>query len=163
MKRGIRMTDTDKHPPNYAHTDKDMVKMEVNLDDTPGEWLGYVMELLFASGANDVFYSPIYMKKNRPGVMLQLLCSQEKLPEMKKIVLQETTTLGIRYYPLTVYRAERDFIKVKTKWGPITVKRGFYEGSVVQQSPEYEDCRYIADRHHVPLKQVYAEVWKALD
>ncbi|MFD2210069.1 nickel insertion protein [Virgibacillus halophilus] len=154
---------TDKHPPSYAHTDEDMVKMEVNLDDTPGEWLGYVMELLFASGANDVFYAPIYMKKNRPGIMLQLLCSQEKLSEMKKILLEETTTLGIRYYPLTVYRAERDFIKVGTKWGEITVKRGFYEGKAVQQAPEYEECRQIAETYHVPLKQVYEEVWKALD
>ncbi len=65
------------HPPNQEHTDDQMIKVEVNLDDTPGEWLGYVMDKLFEAGANDVYYTPIYMKKNRPAVQLQLLCSQE--------------------------------------------------------------------------------------
>jgi hypothetical protein len=60
------------------HTDHDMIKIEVNLDDIPGEWLGHVMDLLFQSGANDVFYIPIYMKKNRPGTMLQVLCENKK-------------------------------------------------------------------------------------
>lgn len=73
-----------KHPPNVEHIDEDMMKVEVNLDDTPGEWMGYVMDKLFAAGANDVIYSPIYMKKNRPGILLQLLCSREKLETLRK-------------------------------------------------------------------------------
>ena len=66
-----------KHPPNHEHIDHEMFKMEVNLDDISGEILGYLMDLLIESGANDVYYTSIYMKKNRPGILLQLLCSQE--------------------------------------------------------------------------------------
>lgn len=134
--------------------------MEVNLDNISGEWLGYVMDLLFESGANDVFYTPIYMKKNRPGVLLQLLCHKGKLPVMKDILFKETTTLGIRYYPLTVHRLERMFYEVRTKWGPVKLKVGMHEGKAVQKTPEYEDCRKIAQLHDIPLKKVYEEVWK---
>ncbi|MGW6381730.1 nickel insertion protein [Peribacillus butanolivorans] len=150
------------HPPNHEHIDDQMIKMEVNLDDISGEWLGYVMDLLFELGANDVFYTPIFMKKNRPGVLLQLLCSQQMIPEMKKILFAETTTLGIRYYPLTVHRLERSFSKVHSLWGAVTVKKGVYGGQLVQQAPEFEDCRKIAVENNIPLKQVYEEVWKCL-
>ncbi|WP_226035395.1 nickel insertion protein [Aquibacillus saliphilus] len=149
-------------PPNYEHIDDQMVKMEVNLDDISGEWLGYVMDILFESGANDVFYTPIFMKKNRPGVLLQLLCSKKNINQMKEILLKETTTLGIRYYPLTVHRMERQFIKVQTEWGKVTVKQGLSDGEVFQSSPEYEDCKEIAKRHNIPLKKVYEQVWRAL-
>ncbi|WP_085991132.1 nickel insertion protein [Oceanobacillus senegalensis] len=152
-----------KHPPNNEHIDSNMIKMEVNLDDISGEWLGYVMDRLFEAGANDVFYTPIYMKKNRPGILLQLLCSNGKMEKMKDILLKETTTLGIRYYPLTVHRMERRFIKVETPWGTITVKQGVdKDGEVFQSSPEYEDCKKIAENHGIPLKQVYEAVWSRL-
>ncbi|WP_308128877.1 nickel insertion protein [Bacillus sp. sid0103] len=150
------------HPSNHEHIDEQMVKMEVNLDDIPGEWLGYVMDLLFEAGANDVFYSPIYMKKNRPGVLLQLLCSQKYVSKIKEILFMETTTLGVRYYPLTVHRLERMFRKVPTEWGPVTVKEGIYNGQVVQSAPEFEECKSIARLHNIPLKKVYEMVWKAL-
>ncbi|HET7627771.1 MAG TPA: nickel insertion protein [Bacillales bacterium] len=149
-------------PGNREHVDENMVKMEVNLDDMPGEWLGHVMDLLFDAGANDVFYIPIYMKKNRPGVMLQLLCHQEDLERMERILFTETTTLGIRYVPTTVHRLERRFYKVNTEWGEVTVKEGRLKGKVVQRSPEFEDCRAIAEKHGVPLKYVYHAVWKRL-
>ena len=151
-----------KHPPNHDHIDQEMVKMEVNLDDISGEILGYLMDLLIESGANDVYYTSIYMKKNRPGILLQLLCSQEKIDKMKRILFTETTTLGVRYYPLTVHRTERRFRKVTTKWGDVTVKEGIYEGQVIQSSPEYEECKKIAEDHKIPLKKVYEEVWKQL-
>ncbi|MGN8645946.1 nickel insertion protein [Gracilibacillus sp. HCP3S3_G5_1] len=151
-----------KHPPNHEHTDENMIKVEVNLDDTPGEWLGYVMDKLFDAGANDVYYTPIYMKKNRPAVQLQLLCSENHLTDIKDILLSETTTLGIRYYPLTVYRMERRTRTVETGWGPVTVKEGMQQGKVVKASPEYEDCKKIAEQHGIPLKDIYHIVWKKL-
>lgn len=147
-------------PPNEEHIDDQMIKLEVNLDNISGEWLGYVMDLLFDAGANDVFYTPIYMKKNRPAFMLQLLCSAEKLPQMKEILFKETTTLGVRYYPLSVHRLERSFRKVTTKWGVVTVKEGYFGGELVQKAPEYEECRQIAEKNQLPLKAVYEEVWK---
>ncbi len=146
-------------PPNEEHIDDQMLKVEVNLDDIPGEWLGYVMDLLFESGANDVYYTPIYMKKNRPGILVQLLCHRDKLEQIRDILLKETTTLGIRYYPLTVYRAERKFRQVQTEWGPVTVKEGMYNGQVIQRAPEFEECKAIADTYKVPLKKVYEQVW----
>ncbi|MDS9472479.1 nickel insertion protein [Sporosarcina pasteurii] len=150
------------HPPNHAHIDDAMFKVEVNLDDISGEILGYVMDLLIDAGANDVYYTPIYMKKNRPAILLQLLCSKSKLNKMKEILFQETTTLGVRYYPLTVHRMERSFRKVSTKWGEVTVKEGILDGQVIKSSPEFEECKEIAEANHVPLKHVYEEVWKKL-
>lgn len=150
------------HPPNHAHIDDEMFKIEVNLDDISGEILGYVMDLLIDAGANDVYYTPIYMKKNRPAVLLQLLCSASKLEKMKRILFTETTTLGIRYYPLTVHRMERTFRIITTAWGDITVKEGLLDGKVIKSSPEYEDCKKIAETYQIPLKTVYEEVWKRL-
>jgi len=152
----------NKLRPDHEHTDHNMMKIEVNLDDTPGEWLGYVMDKLFDAGANDVYYTPIYMKKNRPAILLQLLCSDINFQHIKKILLAETTTLGIRYYPLTVFRMERRTRFVKTKWGMVTVKEGWQDYEVVKSSPEYEECRRIAEHYQVPLKDVYQEVWKNL-
>mgnify|MGYP001351509358 CR=1 FL=1 len=149
-------------PPNEEHIDEAMVKMEVNLDDISGEVLGYVMDLLFEAGANDVYYTPIFMKKNRPGVLLQILCSKKSLNKMKEILFKETTTLGVRYYPLTVHRMERTFTKVETKWGAVTVKLGIFNGEIVQRSPEYEECKKLAETHNLPLKKIYEMVWKAV-
>lgn len=151
------------HPHNNEHIDDEMIKLEVNLDDVSGEWLGYVMDLLFDAGANDVFYTPIYMKKNRPGVLLQLLSSRHKLDKMKEILFKETTTLGVRYYPLTVHRLERKFKIIETVWGPVTVKEGYHAGDLVQRAPEYEECKEIAKQYNVPLKQVYEQVWKTFN
>lgn len=156
----------DARPARYRslaeEIDPGMMKVEVNLDDAPGQLLGHVMELLFEAGANDVFYSPIYMKKNRPAVMLQLLCSADHLPKMESILFRETTTLGIRSFPLTVHRLARRFMKVATEYGEVTVKVGSYEGEVVQRAPEYEECRAIARTKGLPLKLVYEAVWRAL-
>lgn len=145
------------------HIDHDMIKIEVNLDDISGEWLGHVMDLLLDAGANDVFYVPIYMKKNRPGTLLQLLCQSNQKFEMMDIIFKETTTLGVRYYPLSVKRLGRQFKKVETPWGPVSVKEGLLKGKIVQQAPEYSDCKALADKHGIPLKLVFQEVWKQLN
>ncbi|RCW76726.1 hypothetical protein DFR57_1021 [Saliterribacillus persicus] len=150
-------------PPDYEHVDSEMLKVEVNLDDTPGEWLGYVMDKLFEAGANDVYYTPIYMKKNRPAVLLQLLCSEDKLDDMKEILLSETTTLGFRYYPLHVFRMERSTRVIDTKWGPVTLKEGWQDGKVIKASPEYEDCRKLAEKNQIALKDIYQAVWEVVE
>lgn len=146
----------------YEHTDHQMTKIEVNLDDIPGEWLGYVMDLLLKAGANDVFYIPIYMKKNRPGTMLQVLCPENRLENMMSIIFRETTTLGVRHYPLSVKRLGRRFTEIQTPWGAISVKEGIMDGEVIQQSPEYDQCKEIAVKYNIPLKKIYQEVWKRL-
>lgn len=153
---------SQRFPHHEEHIDSSMIKVEVNLDDMPGEWLGYVMEALFDLGANDVFYTPIYMKKNRPGVMLQLLCESAKLDEVKSLLFQETTTLGLRYYPISVHRLERAFYQVETALGSVTVKQGIHQGVVVENAPEYEECRAIAEEYHLPIKEVYRLVWEKI-
>ncbi|CAH0343847.1 nickel insertion protein [Bacillus sp. CECT 9360] len=147
----------------FEHTDHEMIKIEVNLDDIPGEWLGHVMDLLFDAGANDVFYVPIYMKKNRPGTMLQVLCSESRSESIMNIIFQETTTLGVRYYPLSVKRLGRQFKEIQTPWGAVSVKEGLLNNKVVQQSPEYSQCKEIADKYGVPLQKVYQAVWTHLN
>ncbi|MDQ0162391.1 nickel pincer cofactor biosynthesis protein LarC2 [Aeribacillus alveayuensis] len=142
------------------HEDVNMIKLEVNIDNISSEWLGYTMDKLLKEGANDVFYVPIFMKKNRPAYMMQVLCDQKILENIKRIIFEETTTLGIRYYPVTVHRLGRRFVERKTPWGVVKIKQGIYNGQIVQESPEYEDCKNIADRHQIPLKKIYDYVWK---
>lgn len=85
-----------------------------------------------------------------------------KIGNAKEILLEETTTLGIRYYPITMHWMERRFNHVETEWGPVTVKQGQKDGKVFLSSPEYEDCKKIAEANHIPLKEVYAAVWRQL-
>lgn len=142
--------------------DPDTIKIEANLDDTTGELLGFVMDKLFEAGALDAYYVPIYMKKNRPAVLLSVLCRPDRFPAIRSLIFRETTTLGLRYLPITVHRLERRFRTVTTRWGEIHVKSGFYENNLVQEAPEYEDCRRVAEANGVSLKEVYAEVWRLL-
>ncbi len=144
------------------HVDKRMLKVEVNLDDAPATLLGYVLERLFEIGVNDAFYTPVYMKKNRPGALLQVLCEAGLLDRVKEVVFRETTTLGVRYYPVTMHRLERRFFAVQTEWGSVSVKEGFFRGESVQLSPEYEDCRRLAREAKVPIKRVYEAAAKAI-
>ncbi|MGO4886666.1 nickel insertion protein [Anaerobacillus sp. MEB173] len=147
---------------NHEHIDENMFKIEVNLDDMSGELIGHLMEELLAKGANDVYYTPIYMKKNRPGILLSVLVSVDAVEKIKEVLFRETTTFGLRYTPFIVHRLGRDFIEVGTQWGIVRVKQAIYKGTIIQQSPEYEDCRLIAQREEIPLKQVYEEVYKQL-
>ncbi|MFV9511584.1 nickel insertion protein [Tepidibacillus sp. LV47] len=137
------------------HIDDQMIKIEVTIDDMNPEFYGYIMEGLFALGVNDVYIQPVIMKKNRPGQVLNVLCSNKMREKVIDFLFQETTTLGIRYTPYTVYRLEREFIKVETKWGECTVKIGKRQGKVVQVAPEYEKCVALAKENQVPLKWVY--------
>ncbi len=146
----------------YEHIDTKTIKIEVNIDDMSAELLGHLMDKLISEGANDVYYIPIYMKKNRPAIMLQILCHEEKLNKLKNIIFTETTTFGLRYFPLEVHRLERRFSSLNTTWGPVTIKEGLFQGKVVQRSPEYDDCKKISSKANIPLKDVYANVWKKL-
>ncbi|WP_257985179.1 LarC family nickel insertion protein [Bacillus sp. T33-2] len=141
------------------HIDGGMMKLEVNLDDISAEWLGYLMDKLFDTGVNEAYYIPIYMKKNRPGILLHVLCHSKKLEKVKEVIFLETTTLGLRYFPIHTHRLERTFSVVETPWGTVNVKKGYYSGVMTQASPEYEDCKKIAEREKIPLKVVFQEVW----
>ncbi len=138
------------------------VMIEANIDDMNPEFYEHVMGRLFALGAMDVFLTPIYMKKNRPAVMLSVLLEeQELLNEALALIFEETTTLGIRLYQVERRKLIREQVMVETAYGQVAVKVGRAGGQVLNVSPEYEDCRRVAARQGLPLKMVYDQVKKA--
>ncbi|MGE5701352.1 MAG: nickel insertion protein [Clostridia bacterium] len=139
------------------HVDEGMLLLQVNLDDCTAEWIAYTSERLFAAGANDVTVIPLTMKKSRQGSMLQVLCYRSQLEAMKTILFQETTTFGVRYFPVAVHRLGRRFVTVQTSWGEVPVKIGYHRGQPVQVSPEYDVCARLARDAAVPLGVVYEE------
>jgi uncharacterized protein (DUF111 family) len=129
--------------------------LETNLDDLPPEVIGYCYDLLLAAGALDVFSTPIFMKKNRPGVLLSVLASEEKLPALEEILFRETTTFGIRRYSVSRHKLNRKPCTVSTPWGPVQGKLGWQQDRTPVFSPEYEDCARVARQHGVALRDVY--------
>ncbi|MFC0272077.1 nickel insertion protein [Metabacillus herbersteinensis] len=140
---------------SVEHVDFEMLMIEVNLDDCTGETLGFTMEKLLKAGANDVFYTPIFMKKNRPAYKLSILTSKEIQEKIESIIFHETSSFGFRFYPIACHRMGRNFYNAKTEWGTVSVKIGIYKDEIVQISPEYEDCKQLADKHNIPLHKVY--------
>jgi hypothetical protein len=100
------------------------------------------------------------MKKMRPATKLSVLCSNLKEPAMLDIIFKQTTTLGLRKYQVEKTMLNRNFIKVKTKWGDVTVKEAFYNNEMIKFKPEYEDCKRIAKEKDIPIKMVIDEVNK---
>jgi uncharacterized protein (TIGR00299 family) protein len=135
--------------------------LETNLDDVPAEVIGYCYERLLAAGALDVFSTPIFMKKNRPAVMLSVLAPLDSLPALEDILFRETSTFGIRRYPVNRTKLERRPCTVQTPWGPVQGKLGWRDGQPPLFSPEYEDCARVARQFGVALREVYALAQKA--
>jgi len=136
--------------------DADLITvLEANLDDMNPEWFEYAQEQLFAQGALDVFYTPIFMKKNRPATKLTVLCESGKVDVLADVLFRDTSTFGVRTYEVRRQKLQRFSQVVDTRYGLIAVKIGQWRGQVVQVSPEYESCRQVARRCGVPLKDVY--------
>jgi uncharacterized protein (TIGR00299 family) protein len=145
-----------------APAERDQVwVLETNLDDLPAEVVGYCYDLLLAAGALDVFSTPIFMKKNRPGVLLSVLALEAALPALEEILFRETTTFGVRRYPVSRHKLNRKPVTVSTPWGPVQGKLGWREGRSPVFSPEYEDCARVARQHGVALREVYAQAQRA--
>lgn len=132
-------------------------KLESNIDDCTGESLGYVMERLFAAGARDVHYTPVYMKKNRPGYQLNVVCDEAKAGELEQIIFQETTTIGIRRIRTERAVLEREGRTVATSFGDIDVKICCGSG-VRKLYPEYESVAAVCRRENLPFDRVYMTV-----
>lgn len=129
--------------------------LETNLDDLPGEVVGYATTQLLAAGALDAFVTPIQMKKNRPGVMVTVLCDESRIPELEAILFRETTTLGIRRYPVSRHKLRREAVLVETAFGAIKGKLGWLDGRPPTFSPEYDDCARVASSRGIALREVY--------
>lgn len=133
---------------------QEVVLLECNLDDMTGEALGYVLEQLLAAGALDAWFTPIYMKKNRPGVILSALCMPDEARALRGLLLRETQTLGVRWRTLYREVAERRMVIVSTAWGEVHCKLKLLDGRVVDAKPEYEDCAALARQHDRPLREI---------
>jgi pyridinium-3,5-bisthiocarboxylic acid mononucleotide nickel chelatase len=131
---------------------------ECNIDDMNPEMYEYVMNKLFEAGADDVFFQQIIMKKTRPAVKISALSDSHKVPQLERILLTETTTLGVRHYPVQKNMLQREIRTIETKWGLVHVKVGIFQGEVIKSKPEYLDCLNISKANNLPLADVYKEV-----
>ncbi len=129
--------------------------LETNLDDLPGEVVGYTMTQLMEAGALDAYLTPIQMKKNRPGVMVSVLCDESRIPALEDLLFRETATLGIRRYPVSRHKLKRQAVEVDTPLGRIRGKLGWLGERPPTFSPEYDDCARIAAAQGIPLREVY--------
>ena len=159
----VRGLSTIHHPPstNLDWEVDRIAVLETNLDDINAEILGSFVENALAAGALDVFHTPIQMKKNRPGVLLTVLCAEADADKFSELLLRETTAFGVRRTIAERRKLQREFATVKTKFGNVTVKLGKLNGKVVQTAPEFESCKKLAAQKKVPLKQIYEAASKA--
>lgn len=132
-----------------------MLLMETNIDDMTGEMLAHVQARLLEAGAADAWLVPVQMKKGRPGVVLSVLCSEEQEEELVRLILRETSTLGVRVRPVRRWEAEREVLEFQSSLGPAVAKVKELPGEPPRVSPEYEACRRLAEARGLPLAQVY--------
>ncbi len=152
LQRGVGDADTDW-----------VTTLSTNIDNMSGELFGGLMERLLASGALDVSYTPMQMKKNRPAILLTVVCSLEKGEELAYLLLRETTTLGVRIQQARRLKAQRTFQHIDTPLGPMLVKVKRLGSKIISASAEYEECQRIANERDIPLADVYtlAQHWIA--
>jgi uncharacterized protein (TIGR00299 family) protein len=135
----------------------EILVLETNIDNTTPEILGYLSEKLLEKGALDVFFIPVFMKKGRPGTLLSVLCNPEKLNQLSSIIFSETGTIGLRTQFHLRKKLPRKIVVIKTKFGKARVKL-IKDGDKVYVSPEFEDCKILAGRNNLPLREIYKEV-----
>ncbi len=141
------------------HSDR-TVMVEASIDDMNPEIYGFLMDRLFADGALDVYWIPIYMKKNRPGTMIQVLCPVHLKETVVERILTETTTLGVRYYAMDRRMLPREEIRVQTRFGEVDVKKVRDPHQSIRWVPEFEACKTIALDQGLPLREVYDTILK---
>lgn len=135
--------------------------LETNLDDISGELIGHCTTKLAEAGALDVYTTAVQMKKNRPGVVLTVLCPALLVNKLEKIIFRETTSLGVRRWPVSRHKMERRPHQVETPWGPVAGKLAWIAGMPESFSPEFDSCREVAEKHQVPLKDVFEAARRA--
>jgi len=129
--------------------------VSTNIDDMNPEFYDYVIERLLDAGAHDVWLTPIQMKKTRPGTIITVLCSPGDATALKRILLEETSTFGLRTSTVMKKAIEREIVRVETPWGKVAVKVGRESNRITNVSPEFADCARIAGEQGVPIKEVF--------
>jgi pyridinium-3,5-bisthiocarboxylic acid mononucleotide nickel chelatase len=138
-----------------------VVVLECEIDDMNPQIYGMLMERLLAEGARDVFYTPVQMKKNRPGTLLTIVAPPAGRERLTATLFAETTTIGVRYREMTRECLERETVSVPTPYGDVRIKVARRNGEVMNAAPEFEDCARLAAERGVPLKDVQAAASKA--
>jgi len=136
--------------------------LECNIDDMNPEWYDHLFCKLFDAGASDVFLTPIIMKKSRPANMLSVLCNKNNVPEMKVIIFNNSTTIGLREYPVTKTVLERQEKEIETELGKVRVKCSSFQGKEIRFKPEFEDLKKLAIQHGISLNEVEKIINKRL-
>jgi len=144
--------------PSLSDMEDDAWVMECNIDDMNPEWYELTMEKLFKNGAQDVFLTNILMKKSRPGVKISVLCKQEHLADLKKTLLTDTTSLGLRIFAVKKTFLDRTHDILLTKFGEVRIKSSYYQGKLIRQKPEYEDCKRIALETSLPIEHILKDI-----
>lgn len=140
----------------------EVMVVECEVDNLPGEGFGFLMERLLDAGALDVYFTPVQMKKNRPGTLITLLCRRSQLEALAGTLLMESGSLGCRYTSTARFEAEREILEVETAFGTVRVKRASLDGRPLAAAPEFEDCRRLALASGVPWRDVYRAALAAI-
>lgn len=135
--------------------------LEANLDDMNPQLYGYFSEKALAAGALDVFAMPAQMKKNRPGMLVTVLCRQQDAGKFSEMLFAETTTLGVRSHDVQRRILPREWVKVNTQFGEVRVKVARLNGHIEHAAPEFDDCRKLAEEKNVPLQRVLEEALRS--
>ena len=137
--------------------------IETNIDNMSGEQLGGLMERLMAAGAYDVSYTPLQMKKNRPAVQLSIICTLEQGNAIARLLLSESSTLGVRMQQVQRLKAQRSSEMIETPFGPMLAKVKRLGTRMLSATPEYEECRRVSEEKHLPLNEVYEVARQAIE
>lgn len=122
------------------------------------ETYSYLYEQILQEGALDIYTESIFMKKNRPAYKLNILCNEDDIDKLTKLLLIETSTFGVRYHKFEKTMLDRKFEKLETKYGEIQIKLGYLDGKLIKVTPEYEDCKIMAKKERIPLIKVFNEI-----
>jgi uncharacterized protein (TIGR00299 family) protein len=134
--------------------------LQCNIDDMSGELLAETMDMLIEQGAGDVYFTPVVMKKSRPGVVISVVCGESERARFTELLFRHTTTLGVKVFLHEKAMLEQSFASVTTPLGTVRLKQALLHGKVLRSKPEFEDCKALARRHGIPLAEVYAAISK---
>jgi pyridinium-3,5-bisthiocarboxylic acid mononucleotide nickel chelatase len=155
----VYLSESEETPDNTRLEEAWM--LECNIDDMNPEWYDHLFGKLLDAGASDVFLTPIIMKKSRPANTLSVLCKKSSVPEMKAIIFNNSTTIGLREYPVTKTVLERQEKEIETELGKVRVKCSYFQGKEIRFKPEFEDLKKLAIQHGLSLNEVEKIITKS--
>ena len=154
--------ETSRNASRYANFTPHLWKLETEMDDVTGEALGHLIDGLYAAGAAEAHYVPVFMKKNRPGYQVEVVCTEARIPAIEEVLFKDATTIGVRRYPLDRTALARERVEVETPYGTVAAKRVALPGGAQRTYPEYSEVARIAAEHGLPYQDAYQAVVAAI-